>query len=94
MPLDIALLLPTFYQFWLLNRHVTFSPIEIAEAFKAPSLRVNDPAVKDDKVGKLLKCIGDMRVRYRAFDVDENGRPVGQVDELISYSMAGELVMI
>ncbi|KAJ9606610.1 hypothetical protein H2200_008618 [Cladophialophora chaetospira] len=61
----LALITPTFYGFWLLERRVSLSPVETAKAFRSPLLEDVNPQADLD--GILAKA-GKRRVRY-----EENG---------------------
>ncbi|KAJ6782869.1 hypothetical protein PWT90_07963 [Aphanocladium album] len=50
-----------FYQYWLLGRHVSMSPLEIVAAFKAP---LTAGAGANSDVDRLLREIGDRKVQY------------------------------
>lgn len=51
----------TFWSWWNLGRPVTMSPIEIAKAFDAPTLRSADP---NGSIDEHLQAIGDLKVCY------------------------------
>jgi hypothetical protein len=89
--LGVLTVLPTFYQFWLLGRPVTFSPIETAKAFNSPILGEPSTVTKSSDVEALVKRVGRRRVRYSAVNIDGSGRPQGSGHNNAS---ARELLMV
>ncbi len=61
MLFSIFTVTPMFYGYWHLGRKVSMSPIEISKAFDAPLLQGSG---SNAKVEKLLKNVGNRRVRY------------------------------
>ena len=59
--LSILFVATTFYGYWELGREVSMSPLEIAKAFDAPLLAMED-SNNDSKA--LVKSIGNKAVRY------------------------------
>jgi hypothetical protein len=59
--LSIVFVATTFYGYWELGREVSMSPLEIAKAFDAPLLAMED-SNNDSKA--LVKSIGNKAVRY------------------------------
>ena len=59
--LGLLAVLPQFHRFWMLDRPVTFSPIDIAKAFDAPLLSDTAPQA-DGGVEALVKIVGERRV--------------------------------
>ncbi|KAH0172830.1 hypothetical protein KCU67_g1558, partial [Aureobasidium melanogenum] len=56
--------LPIFNGFWRLNRPFSLSPIEIAQAFDAPLLRLSGAGTSDLPVDQLVKRVGTTGVQY------------------------------
>ncbi|KAK4953821.1 hypothetical protein LTR10_008425 [Elasticomyces elasticus] len=60
--LNILVILPLFWGWWSIGRKISLNPIEVAEAFNAPTLR-KDAGHKD--VGGLIDQVGDRAVVFR-----------------------------
>jgi hypothetical protein len=57
----IAVILPTYREWWTLGRPVSFSPLEFAKAFNAPMLA----AANSNSSGRdLANELGDLRTKY------------------------------
>ena len=66
----IALILPTYWGWWLLGRPVSFSPLEVAKAFGAPMLSNCNSNASGRDIAKA--DVGATRVQYGASQA--NGR--------------------
>jgi hypothetical protein len=71
----IAVILPTYWEWWILGRPVSFSPLEFAKAFNAPILA---PANSNSSGRDLANELGDLRMKYGAViaDPDEESKPM------------------
>ena len=59
--LAILIVIPTFFGYWHLGRHVSMSPLEIAKAFNAPLLSHIDSNAEAEQ---LIHGLGEVEVRY------------------------------
>ncbi len=59
--LMLALIAPTFYGFWLLDRKLSLSPLETAKAFRSPLL---DDVSPQASLNGILAQAGKRRVKY------------------------------
>lgn len=64
----ILFMAPTYWGWWRLRRHFSFSPLEIAKAFEAPLLANGN---SNSSGSDLIREYGDVYVRYGAKRKDE-----------------------
>ena len=77
--LCLAFIAPTYWGWWKLGRDMSFSPLEIAKAFRAPML---DEYHSNSRGRHIAKAGGDTRLRYGVIELDSSGdkKAVGFAD--------------
>jgi len=66
------LVLPSYWGFWKLGRKVSFNPIEIANAFQAPTLVTIRP--KSGRADDVVKVAEEQQVKYTQILHDKSGK--------------------
>lgn len=66
----ILFVAPTYWGWWKLGRDMSFSPLEIAKAFRAPVL---DDYHSNSRGRHIAKAGGDKRLRYGVIELDSSG---------------------
>ncbi|KAL1624756.1 hypothetical protein SLS56_007641 [Neofusicoccum ribis] len=79
MALATLVVVPTFYDYWMLGRDTSLNPVEIAKAFGAPILH---DARSSASAEELLKEVGVVNVRYGKIHTDDasENHEFGDVD--------------